>query len=72
MAAGGSLRAQCAMCEGTAAAGSDSGAAYNSSTMFMLVVPYLLLGCIGGYVAWTFRKPRIAPRQDDPADPPSP
>src|SRR5439155_20056402 len=36
-------RAQCAMCEGSAAAGGDGGAVYNRSTLFMLSVPYLLL-----------------------------
>lgn len=50
--------AQCAMCEGSAAAGSDAGVAYNRSTLFMLSVPYLLLGGIGGYVVYVFRRGR--------------
>lgn len=58
LAAPGDVRAQCAMCEGSAAAGSDSGAAYNHSTLFMLSVPYLLLGGIGGYVVYAFRRSR--------------
>lgn len=68
---GGSVFAQCAMCEGNAAAGSDGGAAYNSSTLFMLAVPYLLLGGIGGYVVWSFRRPRTSPppAEGDPGDP---
>ena len=71
LAAGGSAFAQCAMCEGSAAAGSDGGAAYNSSTLFMLAVPYLLLGGIGGYVVWSFRRTRPSPppAQSDPGDP---
>ncbi len=71
MAAGGPALAQCAMCEGSAAAGADGGAAYNSSTLFMLAVPYLLLGGIGGYVVWSFRKPRTLPPrpEDKPGDP---
>jgi hypothetical protein len=71
LASGGTARAQCAMCEGSAAAGADRGAAYNRSTLFMLAVPYLLLGGIGGYVAWSFRKPRTAqpPADGDPVDP---
>lgn len=74
MAAAGPVLAQCAMCEGSAAAGADGGAAYNSSTLFMLVVPYLLLGGIGGYVVWSFRKPRISPPRsvDEPEAPAAP
>ena len=70
-AGGGSIRAQCAMCEGSSAAGADGGAAYNSSTLFMLAVPYLLLGGIGGYVVWSFRRPRRTPprAEDDSAGP---
>lgn len=71
MAAGGSAFAQCAMCEGSAAATADAGAAYNRSTLFMLAVPYLLLGGIGGYVVWSFRRPRPSPppAEGDPGDP---
>ena len=72
LAAPGAARAQCAMCEGSAAAGSDSGASYNHSTLFMLSMPYLLLGGIGGYVVYAFRRSRngapAAPEIDSPTE----
>ena len=51
------LHAQCAMCSGAAGAGADAGRAYNSSTLFMLAVPYLLLLGVLGYVVHAFRRP---------------
>ena len=67
-------RAQCAMCEGSAAAGGDGGAVYNRSTLFMLSVPYLLLLGVGGYVVYAFRRARSHPRpgSDDAPAPPEP
>ena len=65
--------AQCAMCQGASAAGSDGGAVYNRSTLFMLCVPYLLLGGVAGYVVYAFRRARPANRTGDPiAAPPAP
>jgi hypothetical protein len=51
------LLAQCAMCSGAVGAGADAGRAYNSSTVFMLAVPYLLLLGVLGYVVHAFRRP---------------
>ena len=51
------LFAQCAMCSGAAGAGADAGGAYNSSTLFMLAIPYLLLMGVLGYVVHAFRRP---------------
>lgn len=50
------LFAQCAMCSGAAGAGPDAGGAYNSSTLFMLAIPYLLLLGVLGYVVHAFRR----------------
>jgi hypothetical protein len=58
--------AQCAMCQGATAAGSDGGAVYNRSTLFMLCVPYLLLGGVAGYVVYAFRRVRPANPSRDP------
>ena len=68
--------AQCAMCQGASAASSDGGAVYNRSTLFMLCVPYLLLGGVAGYVVYAFRRARPS-SPSDPAgsaaiDPPDP
>jgi hypothetical protein len=60
--------AQCAMCQGSSAATSDGGAVYNRSTLFMLCVPYLLLGGVAGYVVYAFRRARPA-SPSDPARP---
>jgi len=67
--------AQCAMCQGSTAATSDGGAVYNRSTLFMLCVPYLLLGGVAGYVVYAFRRARPAghfdsagPASIDPPD----
>jgi hypothetical protein len=60
VAAGTPILAQCAMCQGASAAGSDGGAMYNRSTLFMLSVPYLLLGGVAGYVVYAFRRARAA------------
>jgi hypothetical protein len=60
--------AQCAMCQGSTAATSDGGAVYNRSTLFMLCVPYLLLGGVAGYVVYAFRRARPA-SPSDPAGP---
>ena len=46
------------MCQGSSGAGNDGGAAYNRSTLFMLCVPYLLLGGVAGYVVYAFRRSR--------------
>jgi len=54
------------MCEGSAAAGSDGGAVYNRSTLFMLSVPYLLLAGVAGYVVHAFRKVRPVQPPGDP------
>jgi len=69
------LFAQCAMCSGAVGAGADAGAAYNSSTLFMLAVPYLLLLGVLGYVVHAFRRPPSSssgepsdPRGIDPSD----
>jgi hypothetical protein len=59
-AAAGPLLAQCAMCQGASAAGSDGGSVYNRSTLFMLCVPYLLLAGVAGYVVYAFRRARPA------------
>jgi hypothetical protein len=53
-----SARAQCAMCQGSSGAGADGGASYNRSTLFMLCVPYILLGCVAGYIVYAFRHNR--------------
>jgi hypothetical protein len=47
--------AQCAMCSGAADATSGQFA-YSKSTLFMISVPYLLLGGVAGYVVHAFRK----------------
>lgn len=66
--------AQCAMCQGSTAATSDGGAVYNRSTLFMLCVPYLLLGGVAGYVVYAFRRARPSgpsdpgPAANDPQD----
>jgi len=56
--AGVTAHAQCAMCQGSSGAGADGGAAYNRSTLFMLSVPYLLLGGVAGYIVYAFRRSR--------------
>jgi hypothetical protein len=50
--------AQCAMCQASSASGIDGGASYNSSTLFMLCTPYLLLLAGAGYVAYAYRRSR--------------
>ncbi len=62
--------AQCAMCQGSAAATSDGGAVYNRSTLFMLCVPYLLLAGVAGYVVYAFRRVRPAGPAEDPVTAP--
>lgn len=56
--------AQCAMCSGAAGSNTDAGAAYNTSSLFMLAVPYLLLMGVGGYVFYAFRR-SSSPRTPD-------
>ena len=64
------LLAQCAMCQGASAAGSEGGAVYNRSTLFMLCVPYLLLAGVAGYVVYAFRRARPAGSAGDPTPAP--
>jgi heme/copper-type cytochrome/quinol oxidase subunit 2 len=66
LAAAPSATAQCAMCQGASAAGSDGGAVYNRSTLFMLCVPYLLLAGVAGYVVYAFRRARPAASAGNP------
>ena len=60
--------AQCAMCSGAADATSGEFA-YSKSTLFMLSVPYLLLGGVAGYVVRAFRRSRDASSAGDGDDP---
>jgi len=71
VAAGTPAHAQCAMCQGSSGAGNDGGAAYNRSTLFMLCVPYLLLGGVAGYVVYAFRRVRPTGSTGDPFAAPS-
>jgi hypothetical protein len=50
------------MCSGAADASSGQFA-YSKSTLFMLSIPYLLLGGVAGYVVHAFRRAR-APSGD--------
>jgi hypothetical protein len=63
------VSAQCAMCQGSSGAGADGGASYNRSTLFMLCVPYILLGGVAGYIVYAFRHNR--PKIDTPRTQPS-
>jgi hypothetical protein len=57
------------MCSGAADASSGQFA-YSRSTLFMLSIPYLLLGGVAGYVVHAFRKARVsAGESKEPADP---
>jgi hypothetical protein len=69
-AASGAL-AQCAMCSGAADATSGEFA-YSKSTIFMLSVPYLLLGGVAGYVVHAFRRARAPSRDGEGRDPAGP
>ena len=60
------VSAQCAMCQGSSSAGADGGASYNRSTLFMLCVPYLLLGGVAGYVVLAFRRNRSGIESSEP------
>jgi hypothetical protein len=51
------VMAQCAMCSGAADASSGQFA-YSKSTLFMLSVPYLLLGGVAGYIVHAYRQAR--------------
>jgi hypothetical protein len=66
--AGSHALAQCAMCSGAADATSGQFA-YSKSTLFMLSIPYLLLGGVGGYVVHAFRKARDDSRSEDSGEP---
>jgi hypothetical protein len=68
LAAASSVLAQCAMCSGAADASSGEYA-YSKSTLFMLSVPYLLLGGVAGYVVHAFRRARVPSRDGEGPDP---
>lgn len=63
------VMAQCAMCSGAAEASSGQFA-YSKSTLFMLSIPYLLLGGVAGYIVHAFRKARVSFPDGEPGPDP--
>lgn len=45
----------CAVCGG-AAIGTDPGTGFNSSILFLLSMPYVVLGAIAGWLIYTYRR----------------
>ena len=62
------VMAQCAMCSGAADASSGQFA-YSKSTLFMLSIPYLLVGGVAGYIVHAFRRVRPSGGGEQEADP---
>ncbi|MFQ5960838.1 MAG: hypothetical protein ACE5MG_05540 [Candidatus Methylomirabilales bacterium] len=45
----------CSVCGGSAM-GTDPGTGFNTSILFLLSMPFLVLGVIGGWLIYTFRR----------------
>jgi hypothetical protein len=50
----------CAMCATYLANGTDPRAdAFKVSIMFLMAMPFLVVGCAGGWIAWMYRRSRL-------------
>lgn len=63
----GTARA-CSVCGGSAL-GTDPGTGFNSSILFLLTMPYLVVGVIGGWLMYSYRR-RIGFRKKKDVRPP--
>ncbi len=45
----------CSVCGGSAL-GTDPGTGFNSSILFLLAMPYVVVGAIGGWLIYTYRR----------------
>jgi hypothetical protein len=52
----------CSVCGGTAA-GTDPGAGFHASLLFMMAMPYLVIGVIAGWLIYKSRRP-VGNRQE--------
>jgi LPXTG-motif cell wall-anchored protein len=53
------LQAQCVMCKAVAEESADSGGSgrgLNTAILYLMAVPYVLLGILGGVLFWKRRK----------------
>ena len=51
----------CAMCATYLSNGTDPRAeAFKVSIMFLMAMPFLVVGCAGGWIAWMYRRNRLS------------
>ncbi|WP_178987377.1 hypothetical protein [Winogradskyella schleiferi] len=62
-----SVNAQCAMCRAVLESGEDQSAAegINDGIMFLMAVPYILVGAIGYIIYRKFNKPNKSKKLDE-------
>ena len=55
-----SLAQGCAMCATYLSNGTDPRSdAFKISIMFLMAMPFLVVGCAGGWIAWMYRRSRL-------------
>lgn len=64
---GGTAQA-CSVCGGSAL-GTDPGTGFNSSILFLLAMPYVVVGAIAGWLIYTYRR-RVRYREKKDFRPP--
>lgn len=60
----------CSVCGGSAL-GTDPGTGFNSSILFLLAMPYLVVGVIGGWLIYSYRRGTGSREKKDVRPPPS-
>src|SRR5215470_15506613 len=58
---GESLAQGCAMCATYLSNGADPRSdAFKISIMFLMAMPFVVVGCAGGWIAWMYRRSRLS------------